>query len=218
MDLPCAVGYLCFWRPTLHCLLRGQKGTGGLSDGTAEEENSTGLRPHLPVIWNRHVSVWIAPWPWYPCCFLDSVLLNVSQGLRLHAAQRYWNGRRCRWVGSAPTSLAQTDDMLGSSQHFHKIPQAPWTDPFFLPTAHFMALWGHALWSEKNLQVVPLNRDTIDASICGKSGRSRGPSLRGWWLGKCEVLLREKLLGEEGKTLIPKPGPPVLSAFLPFQD
>lgn len=148
MDLPCAVGYLCFWRPALHCLLCGQKGTGGLSDGTAEEENSTGLRPHLPVIWNRHVSVGIAPWPWYPCCFLDSVLLNVSQGLRLHAAQRYWNGRRCRWVGSAPTSLVQTDDMLDSSQHFHKIPQVPWMDPFFLPTAHFMVLWGHALWSE----------------------------------------------------------------------
>lgn len=123
MDLPCAVGYLCFWRPTLHCLLRGQKGTGGLSDGTAEEENSTGLRPHLPAIWNRHVSVWIAPWPWYPCCFLDSVLLNVSQGLRLHAAQRYWNGRRCRWVGSAPTSLAKQMTCLAQVNTFTKYPK-----------------------------------------------------------------------------------------------
>ncbi len=220
MDLPCAVGYLCFWRPALHCLLHEQKGTGGLSDGTAEEENSTGLRPHLPVIWNRHVSVGIDAWPWYPCCVLDSVLLNVSQGLRLHAAQRYWNGRRSMWVGSAPTSLAQTDDMLGSSQHFHKIPQTPWTDPFFLPTAHFMALWGRALWSEKKSTGCPF-----------ESGHYRCFNLWHWQVrkipwpepervvaGKVRSTIGEKLLGEEGKTLILKPGPLVLSAFLPFQD
>lgn len=88
----------------------GSKEQQALSDGTAEEENGIGLRPHPPIIWNGHVSVGIAPWPWYPCCFLDSVLLCFSR-----SAQRHWNERRCRWVGRVSTTLAQTDDMLLSS-------------------------------------------------------------------------------------------------------
>lgn len=97
-------------------------------------------------------------------------------------------------------------DMLGSRLRFHSIvlakdfassldgPPFPPHGPFYGPLGHCIVVW-------KNLQVVHSNRATIDSSICGKPGRCRGSSLRGWSLGKCEILLGAKLLGEEGKTL-----------------
>ncbi len=81
-------------------------------------------------------------------------------------------------------------------------------------------LWGRALWSEKKSTGCPF-----------ESGHYRCFNLWHWQVrkipwpepervvaGKVRSTIGEKLLGEEGKTLILKPGPLVLSAFLPFQD
>lgn len=100
-------------------------------------------------------------------------------------------------------------DMLGSRLRFHSIvlakdfassldgPPFPPHGPFYGPLGHCIVVW-------KNLQVVHSNQATIDSSICGKPGRCRGSSLRGWSLGKCEILLGAKLLGEENIILDPQ--------------
>lgn len=74
---------------------------------------------------------------------------------------------------------------------------------FFLPAALFIAPWRGALWSAKSHRSSLVHHASIPFSI----RKIWWPGSSGWSLGKCEMLLGAKLLGEEGKTLRQWPGP-----------
>lgn len=63
---------------------------------------------------------------------------------------RYWNGRRCRWAGSASMILAQTDVMLGSCQHLLYNTPSSLDRPLLPPNSTFYGPLGMCIVVWKN--------------------------------------------------------------------
>lgn len=213
MDLPCAAGCLCFLELCFALsIITAARNSRPYPMGRPRRKTALALDHTLQ---SSEIDT----------CLLESLLdldihavflilrCYVSQGLRSDTETRDVAGGWAEFRPLWPKQMTCLACVITYTKYSKLLRRTPSSSP-----QHILLPSGDVHCGLKKNQQVVSSRATINSSICSKSGRSRGPSLRGWWLGKCEILRGEKLLGEEGKTLILKPGPPVLSVFIPFQD